>query len=234
MDIQDIRCYTMLARVKDFGAGHADLFPAESLGANTFAELGALVTRIGAHIATESSGRNEARKGALAKASARAALRLWVDRIVKTARGLAIDTADAAGAFRVPALQSDHELLTTAQRFAADAAPLSAAFVAHGLPGTFVADLQAAVDAFARAANARGNAKEAHIGARAAIRATIGSAFTLLQRLDAIVENRIGGDPDLAAAWGAARHVEQTARVPKRATPAGPAVSSATASTAPA
>ena len=231
MHIQDVHRCTMLARVKEFGAAHAELFPADSLGASTFAELGALINRVNAYVATESSGRTEARKGALAKASARSALRLWVDRIVRTARGLAVDAANAADAFRAPVSQSDHELLTTAQRFVTDAAPLSAAFVAHGLPGTFIADLQAALDAFARAANARGSAKEAHIGARAGIRATMDSAFTLLQRLDAIVENRIGDDPDLGAGWRAARHVE-IARAPRRATPSGPTVQSVPTSAA--
>jgi hypothetical protein len=231
MHVQDVRRYAMLTRVKEFGAAHADLFPAESLGASTFTELGVLVNRINAYVATESSGHSEVRKGGLAKASARAALRLWVDRIVKTARGLAVDNADAAGAFRPPATLSDHELLTTAQRFVSDATPLSAAFVAHGLPGTFIADLQAAVDAFARAFNARASAKETHVGARAGIRATLDSAFTLLQRLDAIVENRVGGDPDLTAAWRATRHVE-AARAPKQATPSGPTVPSVAASAA--
>jgi len=233
METTNVRRYTTLVRVKEFGATHADLFPADSLGASTFAELGVLVGRLTTYVASEAAGRSDARIGALTKAAARSALRTTLRAIAKTSRGVAVDSPDVAGKFTLPDTKDDHALLTTAQRFVTDVTPLSSAFVSHGLPGTFVADLQAKLDAFDRAANTRASAREAHIGARAGIDATIESAFTLLQRLDAIVENRIGGDPDLLAAWRSARHVEQTMRTPKPATPR-PAAPAVTAPPAPA
>jgi hypothetical protein len=228
MKTNNVRRYSMLVRVKEFGAAHADLFPADSLGERTFAELGGLIGRISAYVGSESSGRNEARQGGLTKGAAREALRTALVAVARTARGIGVDTPDVADKFRLPVIQSDHELATTAQRFVADVTPLSDAFVAHGLPSTVVADLRAKVDAFERARSTQATARESHVGARAGIDATMGSAFALLQRLDAIVENRIGGDPDLLAAWRSARHVEQTMRAVKpAAAPAATATSSA-------
>jgi hypothetical protein len=210
MKTLDVRRYSMLVRVREFGAAHADLFPADTLGAHTLAELGALVDRLDGHVASESFGRSAARLGALSKAAARDALRGALDAITRTAQGLALDTPDAPDTFQPPVRASDHELATAARRFAAGAAPLAPAFVAHGLPATFVADLGARITDFERVTNEQAAAKETHVGARAAIGAALDAAFATLRRLDVIVDNRVGGDPNLLAAWRCARHVERT------------------------
>src|SRR5262249_35685164 len=128
-----------------------------------------------------------------------------------------------AGGFLVPDGKNDHELVTAASRFAEQVAPLSASFIAHGLPPSFVADLQAAVAGFERAISGRTTAREAPVGARAGITAGINAAFAILPRFDAIVENRVAGDPSLLAGWRSARHVEGRSVRTKAAPAAEPA-----------
>jgi hypothetical protein len=203
----DVRKYNMLVRVRDFGAARADLFPPGSLGARTFGEIGAVVDRLDASVTSERSGRGAARQGSRSKAAASAGLRRALEAISRTARGVALDTPDILGKFQMPDEPRDHELATAARQFADDAAPLAAAFVAHGLPESFIDDLRAALATLERSVSGRALARETHVGARADITAALDLAFETLQRLDAIVENRVSDDPNALAAWRLARSV---------------------------
>jgi hypothetical protein len=231
----DVKKYNMLVRVRDFGAARADLFPPGSLSARTFAEIGDVVDRLNASATSESSGRRAARQGVVSKAVARAALRLALEAVTRTARGIALDRPDILGKFQMPDGQNDHQLATAARQFAEDAGPLAADFVAHGLPESFVADLRAALATFERAISGRALGRETHVGARADITAALDLAFETLQRLDAIVENRVGGDPNALAAWRLARNVGRTSTKGGGPAPAAtsPAPAGAAASAAP-
>jgi hypothetical protein len=210
MKLLDVRKYNMLVRVRDFGAARADLFPPGSLGARTFAEIGAVVDRLNASVTSERAGRRAARQGVLSKGAARAALRRALEAVSRTARGVALDTPDILGKFQMPDTPRDHELTAAARQFADDAAPVAADFVAHGLPESFVADVQSALATFERSVSNRALGRETHVGARADITAALDLAFETLQRLDAIVENRVGGDPSALAGWRLARNVGRT------------------------
>jgi hypothetical protein len=207
MDTLAVRRYNMLVRVREFGTAHPDLFPADSLGAHTLAELGDIVDRLHASVMSESVGQTTARQVTVSKTVARQTLRGTLEAIGRTARGIAVDTPGVAGGFVVPTGKNDHELAVAAASFAKTAAPLAASFIAHGLPASFVADLQAALEAFEQATSGRATAKGEHVAGRAGITAATEAAFMLLPRLDAIVENRLASDPALLAAWRSARHV---------------------------
>jgi len=221
----DVRKYNMLVRVRDFGAARADLFPPGSLGARTFGQIGTIVDRLNASATSESSGRRATREGVVSRAEARTALRRGLEVIRRTAWGVALDAPDVLGKLRMPDGQNDHELATTARHVADAVAPLSQAFVEHGLPASFVADLQAAIAAFERTISEGAFAREIYAGARADITAAFDLAFDTLRRLDAIVENRVGGDPGALAAWRVAR---QVGRTPKRGGGPAPAAESST------
>jgi hypothetical protein len=217
-----VRKYAMLVRVRDFGAARADLFPPGSLGARTFEEIGTVVDRLNVSVTSERAGRRAARQGVVSKAAARERLRRALEAVSRTARGVALDTPDMLGTFQMPDRPSDHELATAARQFAEDAAPLGAAFIAHGLSESFVADLRAALATFERAISGRALGQETHVGARADISAALDLAFETLQRLDAIVENRVGGDPNALAAWHLARNVGRTPAKGGAPAPAAP------------
>jgi len=206
----DKRRYDMLVRVSAFGAAHRDLFPASALGGRIFAALGSAVHELSAYVTTEASGQSDAREGALSKSAARASLRGALEDIGRTARALALDTPGLGGKFRLPGGRNDHDLATSARMFIADAAPLGAAFVSHGLPSTFLADLRTRLVAFERATRDHVAARETHIVANAGIHEAIQSAQTALKRLDAIVPNRLRDNASLRAAWASARRVARS------------------------
>ena len=222
METKDVRRYNMLVRVKEFGATHADLFPAGSVGGTTFVELGAAVDGIDVHAVSQASGRTDAQKGALGKATARTALCDAVGAIVRMAGGMAVADPAVGKTFQAPVNRSNKELVTRAREFVSSAAPYSAALVARGLPSTFVTDLQSTLSAFEGAVNAHATAKQAHINARANISAAFDAALAVLQQLDPIVDYRIGSDPGLVAAWQSARHVEKAAVRAAKPTPQPP------------
>jgi hypothetical protein len=209
MNTLNVKKYNMLVRVRDFGAARADLFPPGSLGARSFAEIGAVVDRLTVGATSESSGRRAAHQGVVSKAVARRALRHALEAVNRTAGGIALDKPEVLGRFQMPG-KGDHDLATGARQVADDAGPLVADFVAHGLPQSFVADLRAALATFERAISGRALGQETHVGARADITAALEQAFATLPRLDAIVENTVGGDPNALAAWRLARNVGWT------------------------
>jgi hypothetical protein len=75
MNSDNTRRYDMLKRVCDFGAGHADVFPASSLGGKMFARVAAAVAALDEHAAARVSTDGTVRDGARAKSAAREALR---------------------------------------------------------------------------------------------------------------------------------------------------------------
>jgi hypothetical protein len=206
----DIHRYDMLARVSAFGAAHRDLFPASALGGRMFAALAAAVRQLNGRVTSEASGSSAVREGARSKAAARTAVREALDTIARTARALALDTPGIDGKFRAPGNGSDHDLATMARMYLADAAPLAGSFTSHGLPSTFLTDLRARLEAFERAAQDHFAARETRVIARAGIDSAMKAALDALQRLDAVVPNRLRNEPELRAAWTSARRVTRT------------------------
>ncbi len=214
--------FDMLARVKQFGVTYAELFPPDSLGARSFAALGAALDQASGSVTSDVQGRTATRKGTLSKADAREALRAKLEGLARTARAIVPDVPAVKGSFRlVTAGKNDLELLAAARSFILDATPLAERFIAHGLRPTFLADLQSAVETFEAAARDRVAARQARASAGAGITQALDAADEALARLDAIVPNIIQERPTVLAAWTVARRVQRNgARGPGQATPA--------------
>ena len=115
-----------------------------------------------------------------------------------------------------------------ARAFALDAHALSGALIAHGLPATFLDDLDAAILAFEITIRDHAQSVARLVNSRAAIETAMQAGVTAVQRLDAIVPNLVHGDPGANAVWQQARHVERSPRSRNSArkpapTPASPA-----------
>ena len=207
----------MLVRVRDFGATHRDLFPASTLGGKMFATVGSAVTALSQQAASQVSGRGTARGGSSSMSVARAALRNSLDVIGRTARALALDDPGLDDKFRLPRSQADQALLNAGRAFADDARPLAKAFIAHDMPVNFLTALTADIEAFEQAIRERSLGKDTHIAARAGIDTAMEAGLTAVQRLEAIVANRLRDDPATVAVWDSVRHVERPARRKNRA-----------------
>src|SRR5437763_9651838 len=144
MKITDARKYEMLVRVAEFGTGHVNILPSESLGGQMFAAVKTAVDAIAEHGAVAMSGRGAVREGVLAREAARARLLAVLDGIRRTAQALALDTPGVDGKFQRPSSRGARTLAMAARAFSLDAHALSAALIAHGLPATFLDSLDAA------------------------------------------------------------------------------------------
>jgi hypothetical protein len=216
MTTRTIRIFEMFMRVQNFSVAHRDAFPAGGLDEETFAELAAVVTELTAAAASEASGHNTQREHTATRAAARAALHDRLETISRTARAVALDTSAIENRFRVPRDHGDVGLCSAGRAFAKDAAPLAAAFIAHGLPSTFLVELEAAVERVEQTIREQSAGKSTHIGAHAGIDALIAEGLKAVHRLDAIVINRLR-DTAAMAAWASARHVERPAHTKRDA-----------------
>jgi len=223
MNDLDTRRYEMLARVRDFGAAHADSFPTESLGGKMFAAIASAVKELDAHASLQASGKNAVREGSSSKAAARAALREELDAISRTARALAIDTPGLDDKFRMPRGQSDQALLHAARAFARDAVPLSQVFITHEMPAGFIDNLNEDIKDLEQAISSQATGIQSQVAATAALEAAMEKGLTALERLDAIIVNKLGDDTPAMAAWESARHVERAVSSKAAAAPASAA-----------
>ena len=220
MTSSDIRRYEMLLRVRDFGQVHAALFPLSSVAHAQFAAVDAVTRAVGEYAVTKMSAK---RDGKAPKASARRALADRLEAIALTGRALAKTQPDIADKFRLPHTRRDQALITAGRLFVKNAEALKPEFLAHAMPESFIADLTKAVDAFEEAIQERDNSRAQSAGVQASIRRALADGMAAIVRLDAIVSNHVGDDPQLMAAWKRERRVAATRR---RGTLEPPAASS--------
>jgi hypothetical protein len=211
MNTPDRLRYEMLLRVRDFGAAHASSFPADSLGGQTFAAIEEAVADLAGHTTTRVSAGGAARHALRAKAVAQASLRGQLRAVRDTARALALDAPGLRSRFVVPRSNGAQALIAAGRASVQHAQPLGAAFVAHGLPATFLDDLDKAIGVFEAAIGDYRAAMAVEVAARTGFEATRRAAVTAAQRLDAIAQNRLRGDPAACALWQRARRVERRA-----------------------
>src|SRR5436190_12813015 len=165
MNTIERRRYEMLVRVRNFGDSHGHLFPESTVARESFTAVAAAIQELDTqdlrHMAASAAALLEH------KTRARDALLSRLRAIGQTARVLANDAPGLDQQFPVPTEPSDQRLLTTGRKFARDVEPLTTGFKAHGMPVTFVADLNGLVDGFDRALRDRGLGRETRRAARA-------------------------------------------------------------------
>ena len=217
------RQYKMLARVRDFGNTRRELFPESSPGGQQFGVVAKAVKQL-----SEQAMANAAAAGERASTKARGQ-RALIDRleaISRTARVIAEGTPGLEDKFHLPDPQTDEALLTAGRVFARDAAGFTSQFVGHGMPETFLADLDDLVATFEKATRYRTAGRNDQTAARASIEAAVESGMEAVRKLDVIVANRLHDDAVTMAVWERERRVGY----PKGGAPTVP---SAVAPTAP-
>jgi hypothetical protein len=222
----------MLVRVRDFGDNYGHLFPESSVARESFTAVAAAIKELDAqdlrHMAASASALLEQ------KTRAREALLARLQAIGQTARVLATAAPGLGEQFPVPAEPSDQRLLTIGRKFARDVEPLSSQFIAHGMPVTLVADLNALVDGFDRALRDRGLGRETRRAAHASTKAALSSGIAAVRSLNAIVINHLSDDEVTTTVWEQARRIVYPERAKRtEATPELATGESAAAGVAP-
>ncbi|HJQ23276.1 MAG TPA: hypothetical protein VKA60_05130 [Blastocatellia bacterium] len=201
-----------LARVRDFGAQNPTIFPAGQLTGELMAAISAAVDELTTHTTNQETSTGQARQGSENKATARAALRDDLEAINRAAHAMAFDTPGLIDKFRIPH-GSDHDLLTAARAFLAEATPMKSEFIRFGLPADFIDDLSADILAFEQATTARNQSLESRTASVTAIDETLAHGMKALKQLDLILSNVLRNDRAMLNAWLTASHVE---RIPHR------------------
>lgn len=221
MTAEETRRYEMLVRVHEFGNAEKDRFASSAASAACFATVAAVVEQLGEHAVQQQL---TARAGRNRRTAARRALFAQLEAIGRTARALAISEPGFDDAFERPKRGSDQSLLTSGRAFAAAVAKARTRFVGHGLPSTFIEDLDASVDALAQAVQQHQDGRGHRMAARASISATVAAGWAAVRQLDVISANHLAGDPAALAKWQSARRLEYPRRLrrPRRPVQAEP------------
>jgi len=212
MNAAETRRYDMLKRVRNFGEVRAADFPETTLGHELFAEVAAALKDLDANATNQASGANAAVGGTKSKGTIREELRDALAAINRTARELAYNTPGLEDKFRLPRSSTDQALLNAARAFAADAAPLSAAFIRHEMPANFLEELRTLIEAFEAAINHQATAKGTRVSATAGIDTSLTRGVKAVRRLDALIQNKYRDDAATLAAWATASHTERMNR----------------------
>ncbi len=210
------RRYEMLLRVQEFGTKHRDAFPPTSPGGQAFDALSQHVTTLTNQALSKLSSARQAE--GRRKQAARTTVVEQLDTIVRCARVIALETPGFGEAFQLGRLRSSQSLLTTGRLFLQEAPNYHEAFVANGMPDTFVTDLKTLLDAFEQTVKAWEAGRGGHAAARAGIESTMAAVTISLGKLDIFVANRFRDDPETLALWERARKLEAPRR-PRRLQP---------------
>jgi hypothetical protein len=225
MKLTDRRRYDMLARVREFGVNYGHLLPESTRARQALATIDEAVAEVQALDEIGTSALVIAAR----KAMARRALLDLLTKVDQTARVLAAANPALKSQFALSEGVSDRRLLIVARQFARDAAPHAAEFAAHGMPTTFVADLEQRTAAFDAALRERGARREERVAARARIAALMAAALAAVRTLDVIVTNHLASDPVTRAVWQRDSRVVYPRRPRKTTAAATPAPTSTVA-----
>ncbi len=209
MTRMEMRRYAMLGRIRDFGQAHRDLFHESSVGGQAFAAVAAAVAELSAHAVAKMSS---AREGIRATKDARHWLIDRLEAIARTARAIAVDHPGFDDSFRLPRQYSNDALVTIARVFIQDAEATRDEFVAHGLPDTFIAELEKLLGKFEQAARDREAGRSARIVAHAGIEKALLAGLAAVRKLDVIVANQLQHDSAALAVWEGERRMESPRR----------------------
>ena len=214
MNTYNRRRMEMLERVDQFGK-----IPGLTLTTiitALFALVGTYLTAMRDWVAGQANGNGDFREGAAIRRALYQQILAALRDIRAAAIGMEIAGDDGVSEqFRLPRSLTYANVLATARSFATNAAALTAAFTARGLPATFITDLQAKITAFDTATGGKIDGKAARIGSTAALNAAADGGLKAVQELRTLMPVQLRATPDLLAAWKSAARVETPARKPK-------------------
>jgi hypothetical protein len=201
--------YDSFIRIKQFGADNEADFPALSVGAVQFAEIGSVVDLIEQLTAKFAASFGSARFSYLSKATAREILRDAVEGISDMSRSMAYEFPGIQLKFRFYRNVSDADLLAKANAFYQESEQYEADFKRYGLDTNFRAELQSAITGFENSLGAPVTATDEQVAATAEIGEAIRRGMIARRILDGVVRQKYKNNVGKLRAWTSASHIEQ-------------------------
>lgn len=200
--------YEMLIRLRDFGRTHNERFSAFAGAVKTFDALDRAISQIDQRSETTRTMGKERRPSRL---KTRRELYRRLVAIKRTATDWGKAEVGADTHFGMPQTRADYDLETSARVFIEAAAAGKPAFLARGMPETFIDDLRLALAEFSRVRQEAHNAWYTRVIDRENRRVKLDDGLRAAQTLDIIVANACADDPVLLATWKEARRVPRSA-----------------------
>jgi hypothetical protein len=209
MNIHVKRRNDTFIRIKQFGLDNAADFPAGSVGAQQFTEITAVVALIAELAADQTQGKGDARFAFHGKGTARENLRETVSEIAEIARSMVYEFPGIDLKFRLGRNLTDAGLLAIANAFLEEAAQYKDDFIRYGLAATFIADLQAAIEAFQQSLGTPGTALDEQVEATTELGEAVRRGMIARRILDGVVKLKYKNNAGRLAAWTSASHIEK-------------------------
>lgn len=222
MNHHETNRYNMFVSVRQFGADNAADFPAGSIGATQFAEVGAVITQLEGLGSQQSGGMGEARMGYANKDTARENLREAMAEIARTAASMEYQFPGISEMFEMPRGMTDQKLVAAANAFIAAMSPYEDAFIQYGLSDEFLGDLTNDITAFQQSMKMTASGRDAHVAATAEIGTVVRRGMQAVRILDGVVKNKYRDNVGKLAAWTSASHIERAPQAATTPTPPQP------------
>lgn len=213
MQDSEVRQLDRGQRVRQLLSTLAPPFPDGSRGAELSTALVEAITQTQQQAAKQDAAALDRQESTEQKEAAINSLLEEMRAVNRTARSINKQFPGIADQFRMPG-DSDQATLNRARAFIVAATPIAVEFTSRGLPDSFLADLQKAIERVEAAETRQSAALAAQTAATAGVAAALKRELDAVHELDAIMRNRFRNDPATLAAWKSASRIE---RAPKKA-----------------
>jgi hypothetical protein len=212
------RVFEMLVRVQVFRKEHPELIDNDPTLSRLFQQIDEALKRMGAQATQQASGKAKVMVSAEDREVARSELKKLLENLCRTAAGIGLKQ------FFMPSDRGDRSLANAARVFIATAEPFKSDFAASHLPENYFDRLREAAERIERSIQHQAAGKGAHKTATTAIDEAEAEARAALAKLDPIMDNLLGTNEPVKAAWMAARRIEKApaSRKPVKPDPAAP------------
>ena len=219
-----VRQLEMANRVVVFFQANPIGFRKGSPGAELIAQITKQFAELRSLTATQASEMAQSRAYSRARGAARESLNEAMGRINRTAQAIAVSVPEVGAIFGEGRKVGDAKLETRARSLAESAKPFVKEFVNFEMEPGFIGDLEAKIETFTRAVANHKASRNAQAATTLLIDAAMERALIILEQLDPIMENKVGGNAELLLKWENVRQVERRwiYKTPKETKPETP------------
>ena len=204
-----VRQLEMANRVVVFFQTNPIGFRKGSPGAHLIAQITKQVAELRSLTATQASEMAQSRTYSRARGTARESLNDAMSRINRTAQAIAVSVPGVGASFAEGRKVGDAKLEARARSLAESVKPFVQKFVDFEMDRGFIGDLESKIEAFTKAVAAHKASRAAQATTTQLIDAAMDRALIILEQLDPIMENKVGGNAELLLKWENVRRVER-------------------------
>jgi hypothetical protein len=204
-----VRQLEMTSRVVGFFRENPIAFRKGSVGADLVEQIKKQMDEIKTLTATQSAQFGLSHANSRARGAARVSLNEAVERISRTAQAIEVTNPSMGARFQAIRGVGDAKLETRARALAENARPNVKEFVQFEMESEFVKSLESKIEAFTEAVANHKASRAAHAATSQLINDAMARALTTLEQLDAIMENKLGGNTGLQLKWVNVRRIER-------------------------